>query len=131
MTEKKKAKKKVPQEIGRPTKYKPEYCQKLIEHMALGYSYEAFAGKVDVAIDTLYNWEQLFPDFSEAKKEGKAKQRTKLEEYGMLSIAGYNTKLNTAVWAMFMKNCCGWHDGNKVDEDNPIPIKVIIERAEG
>ena len=28
--------------VGRPTKYKPEYCEMLIEHMSEGLSFESF-----------------------------------------------------------------------------------------
>ncbi len=53
---------------GRPTLYRPEYCDRLILHCKKGLSYEAFAGVVDVCVDTLYEWEKVHPKFSEAKK---------------------------------------------------------------
>ena len=28
---------------GHPTKYQPEYCETLIEHLGAGYSFESFA----------------------------------------------------------------------------------------
>lgn len=56
---------------GRPTKYKPEYCAQLIEHMKEGYSFEAFAGLICVSIDSLYEWTKVHPDFSEAKSQGR------------------------------------------------------------
>lgn len=52
---------------GRPSEYKPEYCQLLINHMADGLSYESFAGVIRKSIQTLYNWEAI-PEFLEAKK---------------------------------------------------------------
>jgi hypothetical protein len=58
---------------GRPTLYKPEYCQKLVEHLAEGYLYESFAALVDVHWDTLYDWEARHPEFLEAKKRGMTK----------------------------------------------------------
>lgn len=60
---------------GQPTKYKPEYCEMLINHMAEGLSFESFAGLISVNYDTLYEWNKVQPDFSEAKKAGNAKRR--------------------------------------------------------
>lgn len=63
---------------GRPTLYRPEYAQLLYQHLANGSSYETFVTKIEpnpstgmfVNIDTLYNWESLYPEFSEAKARG-------------------------------------------------------------
>lgn len=65
--------------IGQPTKYKPEYCQQLEKHMGLGYSFEAFASKLDVDRQTLYNWCVMHPEFKEAKDKGTEKSRYRLE----------------------------------------------------
>ena len=58
------------EKMGRPTKYKPEYCQAVIDHMSKGFSFEAFAGSILVAVDSLYEWTAVHPNFSEAKKIG-------------------------------------------------------------
>lgn len=60
--------KKIPKKVGRPTKYKEEYCQKLIEHMSQGLSYETFGVTIGVHLDTCYEWEKRHSKFSEAKK---------------------------------------------------------------
>ena len=60
---------------GRPSKYKPEYCQMLIDHMGNGYSFESFAGIINVCTDSLYNWQKMFPDFLEAHKVGHSNNR--------------------------------------------------------
>jgi hypothetical protein len=52
--------------VGRPSEYRPEYCDLVIEHMAQGYSLTAFAGLVRVAVDTVYRWIALHSEFSEA-----------------------------------------------------------------
>lgn len=56
---------------GQPTKYRPEYPQKLIEHMGQGNSFESFAGKCRVSFSTLYNWASENPEFLEAKRTGE------------------------------------------------------------
>ena len=75
MTAKKKPEDKKPR--GAPSKYRPEYCQMLIDHMANGDPLNTFTLKVNVSVDTLYEWRSAHPDFSEACKVG----RLKIEEY--------------------------------------------------
>jgi len=56
--------------LGRPTSYKPEYCELLMKHMKDGYSFESFASIAECHWDTLYEWVKVHPDFSEAKRIG-------------------------------------------------------------
>src|ERR1700721_1643199 len=58
--------------IGRPTDYRPEYCDALIAHMREGYSFESFGANVGAHKQTLYTWAEVHPDFADAKKEGTA-----------------------------------------------------------
>ena len=71
---------------GRPSKYKEEYCDLLIQEMGRGYSYEAFAGIIGVADVTLYEWEKVHPEFSRAKKEAFQKSRVFWETLGIDNI---------------------------------------------
>lgn len=57
---------------GRPTRYKPEYCEMLIDHMKQGKPFETFGNKVGVTYQTLYNWAQNHDEFFEAKCMGEA-----------------------------------------------------------
>ena len=54
---------------GRPSKYDPQYCQMLKDHMAKGYSFETFGAIAGVCRATLYNWLETYPDFKTAKKQ--------------------------------------------------------------
>jgi len=60
---------------GRPSLYLPEYCDKLINHMAGGLSFETFAGTVNVCSETLYEWVRVHKDFSLAYKKGTDKRK--------------------------------------------------------
>ncbi len=53
---------------GRPSDFKGEYSQMLIDHMKKGGSIESFGAKVHCAVSTLYEWFKEYPEFSEAKK---------------------------------------------------------------
>ena len=55
-------------EFGRPTLYRPEYCQRAIEFMGQGYSVTALAGHLGMSKDAIYDWINLYPDFCHATR---------------------------------------------------------------
>lgn len=60
---------------GRPTKYDPAFCQKLIDHMSEGGTLTSFAATIKVSRDTVYEWSKIHVQpggFSDALKEGQA-----------------------------------------------------------
>ncbi len=63
----------VKRRVGRPSKYKEEYCDMLIEHMARGNPLESFAAKIHVEIKTLNNWMNEHDEFLLAKRLGEPK----------------------------------------------------------
>ncbi len=76
---------------GRPAKFKPEYCEQLIKFMGnpkAPMPYESFAGEIGVDRDTLYNWEKLFPEFSDAKKRGRAANYKAMLNLGYQGMSG-------------------------------------------
>jgi hypothetical protein len=126
---------------GRPTSYKPEYNEMLIEHMSAGYSYQTFAAKIKVNLDTLYNWEKLFPEFSETKKEAFEQCRLFWEKQGIdgvWDITEFDEKgkpiktkrLNSAVWIFNMKNRFHWTDRVEHSGDQQKPILLQYNKEE-
>lgn len=51
---------------GRPSLYRPEYDQMIVDHMRNGYSAVSFAAKIGVAKDTVYEWAKEHKTFSDA-----------------------------------------------------------------
>ena len=118
-------------EPGQPTKYKPEYCQQLIDYFSIeplkivaeqkiigteGGKYvsrrlpqrfpwfEGFARKIGVHRNTLKNWCNEHPEFAEAYETAKDLQREFLVDIGLSGTT-------SASFAIFtMKNVCGWRD---------------------
>lgn len=84
----KKPKPEIPKVTGRPTKYRPEFPSQLVRHMAEGNSFESFAATAHVCFDTLYEWVQAHEDFSEAKKEGLARNLKFWEDLGKAGTSG-------------------------------------------
>ena len=118
-------------QVGQPTKYKPEYCQQLIDYFSIepleiireqetigteGGKYvsrrlpqrfpwfEGFARKIGVHRNTLKNWCDEHPEFAEAYETAKDLQREFLVDIGLSGAT-------SASFAIFtMKNVCGWRD---------------------
>ena len=111
--------------LGRPTKYKVEYDQLLISHMTKGLSFDAFAGIVDVAEETIYNWTKQFPSFKLAKVTGHSKRRATLEKIGLkIMLTGVGS---TTAWIFFMKNAYHWTDRHEVQVTHGIDFKGMRE----
>lgn len=123
--------------VGRPTLYKSEYCQQLIDHMSEGLSFESFAAVANCCIDTIYEWAKVYPEFSEAKKKGSAKSRLVWERMAIdgawnSSGEGSHKNLNNAAWIFNMKNRFGWRDRieSEVTTDSTITVVLDSDEAE-
>ena len=102
--------KKSPAKVGRPTKYKPEYCEKLVEHMQQGFSFESFASVAKTCKDTVYHWVNQHPEFSEAKKRGTAHLEIFYTRMGMNLAQGEYKNGSATAWIYLTKNILKWTD---------------------
>ena len=109
--------------VGRPTKYKPEYCEQLIAYQREGGSYQGFAGLVSVDVTTLYQWEEDFPEFSQARKEAKMANRFYMDGIAKGMMEGTIKGGNVVVWLFLMKNYHGLMN-------DPLPEADDIRKVE-
>ena len=111
----------LPNPIGRPSEYKPEYCDLIKTYLKDGKSLVSFASLLDVHTDTIQEWAKVHPAFSVAKKIALMHSQHWWEEQGREGLfdqtfkteEGVRTvKLNAATWIYNMK--CrfrkNWHD---------------------
>lgn len=110
---------------GQPTKYMPEYCAQLYEHMCEGLSFAAFAGLIGVTTQTLTNWAAAHEEFADARERGLAASLLWWERLGQQGVQGFGpevlskriikpdgsveeqyegAKFNTGTWVFNMKN---------------------------
>lgn len=113
--------------LGRPTKYRPEMCDKVIKHMSQGYSKEATAAYLGINQDTLYDWIKTNKIFSEAIKQGQAKSLLFWEAMGIDGAMGDIEKFNVSSWIFNMKNRHGWKDKSDKEIDAMKQSVNIIE----
>ncbi len=107
--------------MGRPSSYKPEYCEALLKHMAEGYSIEAFAGSIRVSRETIYAWCDQHPDFADTKRIGFALCQLWWETRGKIGLI--DKSFNSAIWIFNMKNRFSWRDRHDVSIDATITAK--------
>lgn len=122
---------------GRPSKYKEEYCEAIIEHFnivpittkskktyyadgtlkseeeyPIGSefpTFQSFANKIRVNVDTLSEWCKCYEEFSEAYARAKSMQ----EHIWLVNSMG---NLYNAQFAQFFgKNCLGYKDKTEVE----------------
>ncbi len=118
---------------GRPTKYKPEYCEMLVEHMSQGASATSFAAEIDIARSTINEWADAHPEFSEAVKRGKAKCAAWWEKTGRTQAI--DGKGNATLVIFGLKNMAGedWRDKQEIehsglDQHSPAEIKEALQQ---
>lgn len=120
---------------AKPYKYKPEFCQAIIDYMAQGYSSAAFAGSIGVDKQTIYNWAKNIEDFGEALAVAQAK-RTNFWETTQIGIATGMLPDGNAVSTLFaLKNCDAeeWRDRRELvapgaGDNGSLDLLVLSQR---
>jgi transposase-like protein len=117
--------------LGRPTKYKEEFNQLVLEDMLQGYTLSAFAGRLCVAPSTVHEWMQSFPEFSRAVARGKALRQRTWETEG-LTIARTGGSGSQATMVIFgLKNMGSdeWRDKQEVSHSGQISLGSLVETS--
>lgn len=103
--------------MGRPTKYRPEFCNMLIEHRRKGYGFQSFAADCDCDVSQLYRWRDQHSDFRHAIKKAAAVGRKTWEGLGIKAAAGQVKNFNPAAYIFLGKNCHGMRDDPNEETD--------------
>lgn len=97
---------------GRPSDYKPEYCEKAIELLKQGASIEELGLELDCGYTTIYRWMDEHEEFRGAIKKGREYSEGWWKKRGRTDLE--NDKFNSTLWYMNMKNRFGWADKKEV-----------------
>jgi len=126
-----------PRSPGRPTDYRPEYCERVIEWGAQGKSKAWMAAHLGIAKQTLYHWEEAHPEFLDATTRAMSLSQAWWEDAGQQNMA--TPGFNASIWAKNMSNRFrdDWTDrqehsgpgGGPVQHAHSIEI-VIVDPAE-
>lgn len=125
--------------MGRPSKYEPWMCEKLIELMKDGASLTEVCAELDICHDTLIEWckeggEYYKEDFSEAKKRGEKLSEAWWERMGRTNLFNpyQGDTFNSSLWYMNMKNRFGWRDktDNKTDLSGNLQVYAPLPNTQ-
>lgn len=86
--------------MGRPTKYDPSYCEKVIEWGRAGKSKTWIASELNVTRECLYEWMRTNQEFSDAMTRAKQLEQRWWEDKGQDGLDA--DKFNGGVWSRSM-----------------------------
>lgn len=82
--------------VGRPTKYKPEYCERVIELAKEGAGWAEYAAEFEIDRTTLYDWAASHEEFSTALTRAKVHEQVWWEREGRLNLK--SKEFNANLW---------------------------------
>lgn len=121
---------------GRPTKYDPVFCERVIEAGAEGKTLAEMADDLDIDRSTLNDWREQHPEFSRAVKRGLEKAQAWWEKNGRLATFGGFDGFNATSYIFQMKNRFSeeWKDRKDIDHSSSdgsmtpkAPVYKIVE----
>ena len=118
---------------GRPTDYRPEYCERVIELGKIGASVVEMAAEIGVDRKTLETaWPTAFPEFLQAFTQAKQLSQVWWERIGRENlIIPQGTTFQATVWSRSMaaRFPHDWRESNKTEISGPNggPIESSIK----
>lgn len=100
---------------GRPTKYKPEYCDQVREFLKDGYSVAGFAGSIPISVQTVYNWMEEHPEFLDAVKAGQAAAALWWEDIARANAQKSEGNATTIIFGLKNRVPLEWRDRKELD----------------
>jgi hypothetical protein len=110
---------------GRPSLYREEYCERVIQEMAQGVSLTGFAGKIGVSKDAIYDWIREHSEFSHAVSRAKAARVLWWEE--KLMRARYGAQASASIFALRNADPSEWRDVRNVQHDHSHTIANLTD----
>jgi len=102
--------------MARPTKYDPDtILPKMAEAIEKGMFIEELAAHLRISRETIYQWEQEFPEFSDTVKELREAAQRKVAQL-LASHATEDRPGNASVAIFIAKNVLGWRDRQEVEQ---------------
>jgi hypothetical protein len=110
---------------GRPSDYRPEYCEAVQAYMAQGYSLTAFAGSIRQGRDTIYHWIKAHSEFSDAVVRARAARVAALETKLLRSRKGAET--SAAIFALKNADPTEWRDVKHTEHKHSLAVETLSD----
>lgn len=117
-------------ERGRPTDYRPEYCDDVIALGREGASKAEMAHALGVSRNTLDNWASANPEFLSAVKEAVSLAQGWWESEGRKAVFGKIQNFNATAFIFTMKNRFpdDWKDKRETELSGDISFTTKEQR---
>jgi len=96
--------KRIVAKVGRPTKYRMEMCEQVIEAGRQGKTVAGMAAEIGITRETFNQWRRNKPEFSDAVKEGLDLAQAWWEDRGQEAVFGKVPGFNATAYIFNMKN---------------------------
>lgn len=110
---------------GRPSEYKPEYCEAVQDYMAQGYSLTAFAGNIRKSRQAVYEWINQHSEFGDAVSRARSARVAALETKLLRSRKGAET--SAAIFALRNADPMEWRDIRQVQHDHSHTVATLTD----
>ena len=90
--------------VGRPSLYKPEYCEEVIALGKIGKSVEQISANLGLSLRVLYDWRDKHPEFLHALDDAKTYEQAWWEEQASAYMVENkeSDRLNATLWSRSM-----------------------------
>ena len=112
---------------GRPSEFKPEYCDEAEAFLADGYSVAAFAGHIGVAKQTVYNWMNAHPEFMDAVKRGQAGAVLWWERANRKLAMDGEGNATAIIFGLKNRAPDEWRDKQEIEQSGSVTQKIVTE----
>ena len=117
--------------LGRPTSYRSEFCEAVIEDAALGHTLTATAAMFGVTRQTLNDWRQAHPEFGEAVEKAGAIRQRFYEGHliDMVRRGGDSTRMSAVKLALFNVAGDDWREKLSAEHNVTFSLAALVQES--
>ena len=120
--------------FGRPTKYKPEFCNLVVEWGRQGKSKAWICAELEIVDQTYRNWCEVHPDFLEAMELSTKKAQQWWEDAGQNGMIGKSIDASIYSRSMAARFPNDWRESVKTENETNIKgdgLALLLQAIDG
>lgn len=116
---------------GRPSSYRADFAQDVIEDLSDGYSLGGYAGRIGVARSTLNIWMERYPEFKEACARAAAVRQRYWEKI-LIHVAetgGTGSQGQIAIFGVINAGREDWKQKQEIEHTGQVTLATLVETS--
>ena len=109
--------------MGRPTDYRPEMGEQILDLMEQGFSLAAAASQIGVHRQRVYEWMERHPDFADTTRLAQVKRQFFLEK--RLLTADQGPVVTSTIFALKNAGPDDWRDKQEIDHSGEVKYTKV------